>query len=75
MKLEDVIEIKDITTKEDDPYDNWKTTPYTKFIEELTQEGYTYKEIYNIDYEKEENCLAECKELEMESPLLQQVVL
>ena len=59
MKIQDVVDIIDITKKEDDPYDNWDITPFDKFIEELTSEGYTIEEIYTNDFEKEEGILIE----------------
>ena len=66
-KIEDYVEIIDITTKEDDPYDNWKKTPDEKFIEELKKEGYTPEEIYTLDADKEEGILVDYDLLPHES--------
>ena len=57
--IEYYVEIIDMTSSEDDPYDSWKVQPSEKFIEELLDAGYEYDEIYNVTLEMEEGILVD----------------
>ena len=58
-RIDDRVEIIDITTSEDDPYDNWEIKPDKKFEEELLEDGYTYEDIYYIDMDREGGILVD----------------
>lgn len=57
--IEDYVEIVDITSSEDDPYDSWCVPPLEKFIIEVLDAGYEDDEIYRITLEKEEGILVD----------------
>lgn len=56
-KLEDSVEIIDITTEKDDPYMSFDVEPSDKFMEELLNNGYSMEEIYDYQIDKEKGIL------------------
>lgn len=58
-KIDEYVDIIDITEKEDDPYDDWEVAPMDKFIWELKKEGYEMKEIYHVNLDGEEGIIVE----------------
>lgn len=59
--LDKSIEIIDETMCEDDPYSEWNIPPLEKFIEELLNAGFTFKDIYDIDLNGESGIIVDYK--------------
>lgn len=52
-RIDESVEIIDVTTDKDDPYNDWKVRPEDKFRVEMLEAGYTDNELYTIDIDGE----------------------